>query len=144
TAGRDSSPRVPSSSRTASRTNRCDGRPADATARRFDPRAGGCRRHRDSMDPMTNAGNDGGAAGERRDRYVEDFDDGAGGWVGWRRQGVNVPLDVKDGVARIQGPFGVDTYHAPHYLSLVAYLHTREGLGLDLGRPNRFLDGGFS
>ena len=93
---------------------------------------------------MTNAGNDDGAAGVRRDRYVEDFDDGAGGWVGWRRQGVNVPLDVKDGVARIQGPFGVDTYHAPHYLSLVAYLHTREGLGLDLGRPNRFLDGGFS
>lgn len=76
--------------------------------------------------------------------YVQNFADGPGGWVGWRRQGVNVPLEIRGGAARFEGPYGVDTYHAPHYLSLVTYLHTREALGLDLGRPNTFVSGGFS
>lgn len=76
--------------------------------------------------------------------YVETFDDGPGGWAAWLRQKVNVPLEITDGVARFALPIGVDVYHAPHYLSLLTYLHTRDDRVTDLGRPNRFVDEGFS
>jgi hypothetical protein len=80
----------------------------------------------------------------RREPYIETFDNGPGGWCGWRRQSENMLLPITDGVMAARGPWGVDAYHAPNYLTLITYLHTRAGLGLPIGRPNRFVDGGFS
>jgi hypothetical protein len=83
-----------------------------------------------------------------RPPYVEDFSAGAGGWGGWRRQGENVPLAIEDGVLRIDGPWGVDAYHAPPgggYLALLAYLHTGDDTYVpDYARPNHFLERGHS
>jgi hypothetical protein len=80
----------------------------------------------------------------RRETYEETFDDGPGGWCAWLRHGVNAPLEIKDGVVTVRTPLGVDSHHAPNYLSLLAYLYTMRGMGGPLGEPNRFVDGGFS
>ncbi|MDQ6524493.1 hypothetical protein RB608_12820 [Nocardioides sp. LHD-245] len=79
-----------------------------------------------------------------RPSYVEDFSSGVGGWGGWRRQGEHVPLAVEDGVLVIEGPWGVDAYHAPPgggYLALLTYLHTDDRFVPDFARPNRFIEG---
>ena len=86
-------------------------------------------------------------SGGRRTTYEETFDDGPGGWGGWRRHHENVPLDIQDGVATLRSPWGVDSNHAPPgagYLSLLAFLYTVPGGGPAFTGPNRFVEGGHS
>jgi hypothetical protein len=84
---------------------------------------------------------------QRRTPYVETFDDGPGGWLAWERPGVNVLPEIHNGVITSRSPWGVDANHAPPglgYLHLLAFLITRASLVLDQGRPNRFVDEGYS
>ena len=63
------------------------------------------------------------AAGQNRDRYVETFDHGPGGWVANRRD----PLPVWDGVAYCFGPWFLDPNHAPPgagYLHMLMFITT--------------------
>ena len=79
-------------------------------------------------------------------RYVEDFDDGPGGWIADLRS----RLPVWDGVAYCHSPWSVDANHAPPgggYLHLLMYLVTAAG-ATGPGDPerhgdNRFIAGGY-
>jgi hypothetical protein len=83
--------------------------------------------------------------------YMETFDDGPGGWMGFidNYQGTK-PLEIKGGAAVSYSPWWIDYNHAPPggagYLSLLFGLMTRgpftERLKED-GGPNRFVAGGF-
>jgi hypothetical protein len=82
----------------------------------------------------------------RRTAYEETFDDGPGGWCGWRGHGENVLLERANGVLTSRSPWGVDSNHAPPgggYLSLIAFLYTATP-GPAMAGPNRFFAGGFS
>jgi hypothetical protein len=86
-------------------------------------------------------------SGGRRTTYEETFDDGPGGWCGWRQHGENALLEIDDGVMIARSPWGVDSHHAPPgagYLSLLTYLYTRPGMGPAFAEPNRFVQGGYS
>ncbi len=77
--------------------------------------------------------------------YVEDFENGAGGWLADLRS----PLPVWDSVAYCHGPWSVDANHAPPgagYLHLLMYLHTHPKAiaGGETHGANRFVEGGFS
>ena len=79
----------------------------------------------------------------KQQSYEETFDDGPGGWVAdvWR------PLPIWDGVAYCHGPWTVDSNHCfpgAGYLHLLMYLHTRADRLNNLGKQNRFVDGGYS
>ena len=79
----------------------------------------------------------------RRKTYIETFDDGPGGWVANQ----NEPLQVWDGVAYCYGPWYLDANHAPPgagYLHMLMYLHTKARHVGPYGKPNRFVDGGYS
>lgn len=77
--------------------------------------------------------------------YVEDFDDGPGGWIkvvdNWH---VPAPLPVHDSALWSYGPWWVDYNHAPPgggYLQLLACLNTRGPGGevvREVGGVNRF------
>ena len=80
--------------------------------------------------------------------YVENFQNGPGGWIGWHPR---MQLDIVDGVAISHGPWWVDYNHPPPegaYLHLLYVLHTKWGPDFPeqykrTGGPNRFVDGGF-
>jgi len=83
-------------------------------------------------------------------QYVEDFDDGPGGWM--RVVDNHSPvaaLPIRDGAVRCQGPWWVDYNHAPPgggYLQLLMCLVTRGAAGeamRDVAGPNRFVAGGY-
>jgi hypothetical protein len=82
----------------------------------------------------------------RRTPYEETFDDGPGGWCGWREHGENVLLERQDGVLTSRSPWGVDSNHAPPgggYLSLITFLYTATP-GPSFAGPNRFFEDGYS
>lgn len=78
--------------------------------------------------------------------YVEDFDEGPGGWIkvvdNWH---VPAPLPVRDGALWCYGPWWVDYNHAPPgggYLQLLACLMTRGPIGevpREVGGRNKFV-----
>lgn len=78
--------------------------------------------------------------------YVEDFDDGPGGWLkvvdNWH---VPAALPVKDGALQCYGPWWVDYNHAPPgggYLQLLACLNTKGPIGevpREVGGKNSFV-----
>ena len=58
--------------------------------------------------------------------YVENFEDGPGGWLGWDARGPR-RLEFVEGAVLSQGPWWVDSNHAPPgggYLHLLYCLHT--------------------
>ena len=85
-----------------------------------------------------------------RKTYIETFEDGPGGWLGWDASGP-CRLEFEDGAAISRGPWWVDSNHAPPgggYLHLLFCLHTHSSFyGLrnfgELGGTNRFVEGGF-
>lgn len=82
----------------------------------------------------------------RRTTYEETFDDGPGGWCGWRQHGENVLLERANGILTARSPWGIDSNHAPPgggYLSLIAFLHTATP-GPSFAGPNRFVADGYS
>ncbi len=84
----------------------------------------------------------------KRTSYVETFDDGPGGWLCWSKPATDFEPEIRDGVLQTRSPWGVDPNHAPPgagYLTLLATLLTRaDRLRKDMGRPNRFIEGGYS
>lgn len=97
-----------------------------------------------------------GGSTKRRD-YLETFDDGPGGWLGWKAGGGGpLRLEINDGAAITRSPWGVDFNHAPPgagYLHLLYALLTppREAYEQWVGPrysplagPNRFVEGEFS
>lgn len=85
--------------------------------------------------------------------YVETFDDGPGGWLGWIGGGGGpVALERTPGSVGTRSPWGVDFNHAPPgagYLHLLLVLMTspataRRPALVQAGGANRFVDGGFS
>lgn len=82
--------------------------------------------------------------------YVEDFNDGPGGWM--RVIDNHSPigaLPVRDGVVRCQGPWWVDYNHAPPgggYLQLLMCLVTKGAAGeqtREVAGENRFVKGNY-
>lgn len=85
--------------------------------------------------------------------YIETFDHGPGGWLGWASNAAGAKrLHVVDGAVRSEGPWWIDYNHAPPgggYLHLLFALHTRHWDGFPeqyktLGGPNHFVQGGYS
>lgn len=82
--------------------------------------------------------------------YLEEFDDGAGGWIkvvdNWH---VPAPLPVKSGAIWCYSPWWVDYNHAPPgggYLQLLMCLNTRGPVGevaREVGGTNRFVADNF-
>lgn len=85
--------------------------------------------------------------------YVETFDNGPGGWIGWNWKSMAgpTPIEVRDGVAVSYSPWWIDFNHAPPgagYLYILYALHTCHPPGfskavLDAGGPNAYVRGGF-
>lgn len=82
--------------------------------------------------------------------YVEDFDDGPGGWMRVvDNHSMPGALPVANGVVRCQGPWWVDYNHAPPgagYLQLLMAIATRGAPGealREVAGDNRFITGGF-
>jgi len=82
--------------------------------------------------------------------YIETFDDGPGGWMGWREKGLLQP-EIRDGVFYSRSPWWVDYNHAPPgagYLHLLACLHTHKNFvteqSVTLVGQNRFVAQGKS
>ena len=89
--------------------------------------------------------------------YVETFDNGPGGWLGWVGGGGGPRrLEICDGAAVVRSPWGVDFNHAPPgagylhllYTLLTLPLPSYEGYARQrytpLAGPNRFIEGGYS
>lgn len=80
--------------------------------------------------------------------YVETFDDGPGGWLGWMAGGGGPRrLTIADGAAKTQPPWGIDFNHAPPgagYLHLPYVLLTGGHQRTEFSGPNRFVEGGYS
>jgi hypothetical protein len=87
-----------------------------------------------------------------RETYVEDFNDGPGGWFGWidNLKGPK-PLDIRDGAAVTRSPWWIDYNHAPPgagYLHLPYILLTAGGgahneLYTEIAGCNRFIEEGY-
>ena len=84
--------------------------------------------------------------------YIETFDDGPGGWLGWESIAVGPKrLEIEDGAILSRSPWWIDYNHAPPgggYLHLPFYLQTNSLYGdfrqdRELGGRNRFVEGGF-
>ena len=82
--------------------------------------------------------------------YVETFDNGAGGWVGWISNAAGPkPLEVRDSCLVSRSPWWIDYNHAPPgagYLNLLTMLLTRGPFGehqREVSGENRFVSGGF-
>ncbi len=85
--------------------------------------------------------------------YIERFDDGPGGWIGWIGGGGGpVALERMPSAVGTRSPWGVDINHAPPgagYLHLLFALMTGESYNrrenlIRAGGKNRFVDGGYS
>ncbi|MBI2440516.1 MAG: hypothetical protein HYV35_04000 [Lentisphaerae bacterium] len=84
--------------------------------------------------------------------YEETFDNGPGGWLGWvAGYGVGGgvrKLEIVDGAAKAQPPWGIDFNHAPPgaaYLQLPYVLLTNnERHYQEFSGPNRFVEEGYS
>jgi hypothetical protein len=82
--------------------------------------------------------------------YVEDFDNGPGGWMRVVDNYAPIAaLPVKDGVVRCQGPWWVDYNHAPPgggYLQLLMCMITKGAAGestREAAGENRFVKGNY-
>jgi hypothetical protein len=84
-------------------------------------------------------------------RYVETFDDGPGGWIGFANN-TDGPkrLEIRNGAAISHSPWWIDYNHAPPgggYLHVLFCLLTKgPGFGEaynEIAGPNRFVRGGF-
>ncbi len=83
--------------------------------------------------------------------YIETFDSGPNGWLGWESQIGPKRLEIRDGAAISQSPWWVDYNHAPPgggHLHLLYVLHTARGPGMSpavmaASGPNAYVDGGF-
>lgn len=76
--------------------------------------------------------------------YVETFDDGPGGWVGWSH-GLSA-LETRPGVIISRHPWWTDANHAPPgggYLHLLFALYPTGRRESRDGSLNRFVDGGY-
>lgn len=82
--------------------------------------------------------------------YIETFDNGPGGWIGWDKNGA-IPLEIKDSCVISKGPWWIDCNHCcpgAGFLHILFALHTShskinpEPL-IKVGGPNRFVDGKF-
>jgi Cadherin-like beta sandwich domain/Putative Ig domain len=65
------------------------------------------------------------AAGQSREPYGENFDNGPGGWLANRYD----PLPILDGIVYCYSPWYLDSHHAPPgagYLHMLMYLYTSE------------------
>jgi len=83
--------------------------------------------------------------------YIETFDNGPGGWMGWiSNAGGPKPLLLKDSAVMSSSPWWIDYNHAPPgagYLHMLAVLLTKGPYGeayMEAGGPNGFLKGGFT
>jgi hypothetical protein len=84
--------------------------------------------------------------------YIERFDDGPGGWLGWisNSEGA-MRLEAADSAVISRSPWWIDYNHAPPgggYLHLLFALHTQHPPWFPeqykaAGGPNRFVEGGF-
>jgi hypothetical protein len=85
-----------------------------------------------------------------RNIYLETFDGGPGGWIGWDGSGPR-RLEIDAGAAFSRGPWWVDANHAPPgggYLHLLYCLHTHarwqdNAAVVEAGGDNRFVEGAF-
>ena len=81
--------------------------------------------------------------------YVETFEHGAGGWIGWHSNARGAqPLEIENGAAVSRSPWWIDYNHAPPgggYLHLLFVLYTGHGARPyeTMSGPNRFVRGGF-
>lgn len=85
--------------------------------------------------------------------YLETFDQGPGGWLGWCVNGPGLNrLPIRDSATVSCGPWWIDANHAPPgagYLHLLYVLHTAPihdptGRIPVCGGRNRFIEGGYS
>jgi len=85
--------------------------------------------------------------------YVEKFDDGAGGWFGWKNNFDGPkPLEFASGAVISRSPWWIDYNHAPPgagYLHMLFSLLTSGGavhseLYREVAGTNRFVEGGHS
>ncbi len=83
-----------------------------------------------------------------RQKYIEDFDDGPGGWLTWKDNLEGAArLEMQPGAAVARVPCWVDYLHAPPgagYLHILFFLHTARyppfpERWLELGGGNRFI-----
>ncbi len=89
----------------------------------------------------------------RHHPYVETFDHGPGGWIGWNWKTATgaAAIEVRDGCAISYSPWWIDYNHAPPgagYLHILFALHLCPGPGLtpqvqQVGGANPYVDGGF-
>lgn len=87
-----------------------------------------------------------------RKEYVETFDHGPGGWLGWSGVGSPARLELNPGAIISRGPWFVDANHAPPgagYLHLLFVLFTVRALAereniREAAGANGFVEGGFS
>ena len=82
--------------------------------------------------------------------YIENFENGPGGWFAWVNNAVGPrPMELKDGCAISRSPWWIDYNHAPPgagYLHLPFMLLTRGKAGehqREVAGENRFIAGGF-
>lgn len=84
--------------------------------------------------------------------FIETFDQGPCGWIGWEGAVGPTPVEIRDGVAVSRSPWWVDFNHAPPgagYLHILFALHLHHGPGfhpaiIQAGGPNAFVKGGYS
>jgi len=83
--------------------------------------------------------------------YIETFDNGPGGWMGWiSNSGGPKQLPLKDSAVMSSSPWWIDYNHAPPgagYLHMVYMQMTRGPLGeafMDAGGKNHFVQGNHS
>ena len=82
--------------------------------------------------------------------YVEDFDEGPGGWYGWIDNASGPkPLEISESCAVSRSPWWIDYNHAPPgvgYLHLLYSLNTHGPAGehhREVAGKNRFVEGGY-
>jgi len=83
--------------------------------------------------------------------FVETFDHGPCGWIGWDGESGPTPVEIHDSVAISRGPWWIDCNHAPPgagYLHILFALHTQHGPKfpesiLKAGGPNPYVAGKF-
>lgn len=83
--------------------------------------------------------------------FIETFDNGPCGWIGWDGKVGSTPVEIRDGAAVSRGPWWVDANHIEPpegaYLHILFALHTKDGPEARavrlLAGPNPYVDGGF-
>jgi len=83
--------------------------------------------------------------------YIETFDQGAGGWWGWKGNHLGLQaLTNRESSVETISPWWIDYNHAPPgagYLHMLYCLTTKGPLGEQMreaGGPNQFIEGGYS